>query len=210
MMSRFFLKTITLSACLAVGVVACGPQEIATSGQNTVVSGKAAIGGAYTLVDHTGTTVTEQNYFGRPQLIYFGYAYCPDVCPTALQQMGAALYLAEQKMPALENYYQPIFITIDAQRDTPEKMAQYVTANGFPKGLIGLTGSTEQLKQAQKAYAVIGVKIEDGSNPDGYTYDHSSLVYLMDAKGEFVDIFTHADTPQKIADRLIAYKKTGR
>ena len=210
MMSRFFLKTAICATALSMSITACGPQEIATSGQNTVVSGKAMIGGAYTLVDHTGATVTEENYMGRPQLIYFGYAYCPDVCPTALQQMGAALYLTEQKMPTLAGHYQPIFITIDAERDTPEKMAQYVTANGFPKGLIGLTGSSEQLKQAQKAFAVIGQKIEDSSNPDGYTYDHSSLIYLMDAKGEFVDIFTHADTPQKIADRLIAYKKTGR
>lgn len=209
-MSRFFLKTVLTSVIVSTSLLACGPQDIATSGQNTVVSGKAAIGGAYTLVDHTGKTVTDQDYLGRPQLIYFGYAYCPDVCPTALQQMGAALYLAENKMPDLKNFYQPLFITIDAERDTPEQMALYVTANGFPKGLIGLTGSVEQLKQAQKAYAVIGEKIEDSTNPDGYTYDHSSLIYLMDEKGEFIDIFTHADTPQKIADRLIAYKKKGR
>jgi len=178
----------------------------AQSGQVTSVSGKAAIGGAYTLVNQNGETVTDTDFHGKAQLIYFGYAYCPDVCPTALQQMGAALALAGRSA----SNYQPIFITIDAERDTPEMLAQYVTNNGFPEGLIGLTGTPEQLKHVMKVFKVIGQKVEDPDSAAGYTYDHSSLIYMMDEEGEFLDVFTHTTTPRQMADRLISYKKTGR
>ena len=177
----------------------------ATSGQVTAVSGKAAIGGSYTLIDHNGRTVTDVDFHGKAQLIYFGYAYCPDVCPTALQQMGAALALAGRAA----DHYQPMFITIDSERDTPKMLAQYVTNNGFPSDLVGLTGTPEQLKQAMKVFKVIGQKVEDPDSATGYTYDHSSIIYMMDEDGEFVDVFTHSTTPRQIADRLIAYKKTG-
>ena len=142
----------------ALLLTACGQQntnttKTAQSGQVTAHSGTAAIGGAFTLVDHTGKTVTNKDFLGKPQLIYFGFADCPDVCPTALQQMGAALALAGDAA----TLYQPIFITVDYERDTPEKMAQYVTANGFPKGLVGLTGTKEQVDVAKKAFKVIGI-----------------------------------------------------
>jgi len=199
-----------LGIILAISVLtACsdnGTGRKAQSGQVTAVSGKAAIGGAYTLVDHTGKTVTDVDFHGKAQLIYFGYAYCPDVCPTALQQIGIALSLAGNAA----DHYQPMFITIDSERDTPEMMAQYVTNNGFPDSLIGLTGSPEQLKQAMTVFKVIGQKIEDPDSAAGYTYDHSSIIYMMDSSGDFVDVFTHATTPRQMADRLISYKKTGR
>lgn len=205
-MSRLIFKSaLALLITSALSLSGCDSQNVASSGQNTVVSGKASIGGNYSLIDHNGNAVTQADYVGKPQLIYFGYAFCPDVCPTALQQMGAALSLSGKAA----EHYQPLFITIDSERDTPEQLALYVTANGFPKNLIGLTGSPEQLKAAMKTFAVIGMKITDEQSASGYTYDHSSLIYMMDAQGEFVDIFTHADTPAKIAERLIAYKKTG-
>ncbi|PHR91550.1 MAG: SCO family protein [Robiginitomaculum sp.] len=209
-MSRSLFKPfVGLFAATALGLGGCGPQDVAISGPNTVVSGKAAIGGPFSLIDHTGKAVSEADFMGRPQLIYFGFAFCPDICPTALQQMGAALEIAAEKDADLKTYYQTLFITIDAERDTPEQMALYVTANGFPENLVGLTGSEAQIDAVKKAFAVIGNKVPDPSSAIGYTYDHSSLIYLMDKNGEFVDVFTHADTPTKIAQKLIAYKKTG-
>lgn len=199
-----------LGATLALTLGGCGDNTVATSGQNTVVAGKAAIGGAYTLVDHTGKTVTDADYHGRPQLIYFGFAFCPDICPTALQTVGAAIDIASEKDKNIAEFYQTMLITIDPERDTPEQLALYVTANGFPKNLVGLTGSTEQINDVKRTFAVIGNKVDDPSSATGYTYDHSSLIYLMDDKGEFVDVFTHGDTPVEIATRLVAYKKTGR
>jgi protein SCO1/2 len=207
-MSRHIFNHLSISALVLVASVllgSCGdanPSAPAISGGTvTTVSGTAAIGGAYTLMDHTGKSVSDADYKGKAQLIYFGYAYCPDVCPAALQQMGAALSLSGDAAKA----YQPMFISIDPERDTPEKLALYVTANGFPDGLVGLTGSAEQITHAKKIFGVYGQKVEDPSNSDGFSYDHTSLIYLMDKEGEFVDIFTHGDTPADIAKRLIEY-----
>ncbi|MCF6220049.1 MAG: SCO family protein [Robiginitomaculum sp.] len=211
-MSRIIFKRLVAGLCTAIAIsamAACSDNNNnlkARSGQVTAVSGKAAIGGAYNLVDHTGKPVTDIDFHGKAQLIYFGFAYCPDICPTALQQMGAALALSGKAA----DYYQPIFITIDSERDTPKMLAQYVTNNGFPDNLIGLTGNPEQLKHVMKVFKVIGQKVEDPKSASGYTYDHSSIIYMMDKNGMFVDVFTHTTTPQQIADRLISYKKTGR
>ena len=210
--SRFTLTaTLSLSALLAPLLGACGQDKpIAMSGPNTVVAGKAAIGGAYSLVDHHGNAVTEADFVGRPQLIYFGFAFCPDICPTALQQMAFAIEIATEADKSIDGHYQTMLITVDPERDTPEKLALYVSANGFPKNLVGLTGSQEQINAVKKVFAAIGNKVPDPSSAAGYTYDHSSIIYLMDKEGEFVDLFSHNDTPQDIAKRLVAYKKTGR
>ncbi len=205
MSRRNFVKSLSSGmglglAMAALMLAACSDNRPAESGGLTAVSGKAAIGGAFSLVDHNGRAVTQADYLGKPQLIYFGWAYCPDVCPTALQQMGAAL----ERAGKAATHYQPIFITLDAERDTPEKLALYVTANGFPKGLIGLSGTPEQVEHAKTVFSVYGQKVEDPSSAARYSYDHSSIIYLMDAQGEFVDAFTHSDTPGEIAKRLIA------
>ena len=204
-MSRIFLRAL-LGALAVTSLTACGPSQPGTSGPVTAVSGTVTIGGPFSLIDHNGKAVTEADFLGKPQLIFFGFAFCPDVCPTALQQMGAALELAG----AAADYYQPIFITIDAERDTPEKLALYVTANGFPKNLVGLTGSVAQIEAAKKTFAVYGKKAEDPSSAAGFTYDHTSMIYMMDEKGEFLDVFPHSATPRQIADRLVSYKKTGK
>lgn len=160
------------------------------------VSGEADIGGPFTLVDHTGATVTEQTYRGRPMLIYFGYTYCPDICPYSLQLLAIAL----DQMPEEERaQFQPILITVDPERDTVEAMAQYVTSNAFPDGLIGLTGSQEQVAAAAQAYRVAYRRAGEG---DDYLMDHSSIVYLMNSEGRFVDIFTDGFDPAMAAQRL--------
>lgn len=208
-MSRNIFKKLVVPASvalLAIMATGCGDNRTAQSGGVTAVSGKAAIGGAFSLTDHTGRAATHEDFFGKPQLVYFGFAFCPDVCPTALQQMGAALELSGRAA----QHYQPLFITVDAERDTPEKLALYVTASGFPKNLIGLTGTAEQIEDVKKVFSVYGKKVEDPASAAGFTFDHTSIIYLMDAKGEFVDAFSSTDTPDKIAARLISYKKTGR
>ena len=202
---RPFFRPMVATLLLLVSFTACKDTKKATSGPVTAV-GQADIGGAYSLIDHTGKPVTDMSFHGKGQLIYFGFATCPDVCPTALQQMGAALELAG---PAAD-YYQPIFITIDPQRDTQQALALYVTANGFPKGLIGLTGSPSQIETVKAAYKVYAKRVADPASAAAYTFDHSSIIYLMDKNGEFVDVFSHNNSPQDIANRLIAHKKTGR
>lgn len=197
-----------LACLIALNVLASGCNSPGnTSDPKPVRShGKAAIGGAFTLVNQDGKTVTNEDFKGKPQLIYFGFASCPDVCPTALQQMAAALRLAGDKA----QIYQPIFITVDPQRDTPEMLAQYVRANGFPKGLIGLSGAQAQIDAVIKAFGVYAKRVDDPSSAAGYTYDHSSMIYLMDKNGDFVEVFSHADSPEKIAKRLINFAKSGK
>jgi len=197
---------LTLGACSGDKKTEARPNgQIAQSGPVTAVSGKADIGGAYELVDHNGKTVTDKDFLGKAQLIFFGFAFCPDVCPTALQKMGVALDMSGDAAAD----YQPIFITVDPTRDTPEMLAQFVTANGFPDGLVALTGTQAQIDQAKKAFKVYGAKADDPASAAGYTFDHTSLIYMMDKNGEFLDVFSHRTTAQDMANRLVQHQKAG-
>ena len=150
-------------------------------------SGIASIGGPFTLTDHTGTLRTEKDFRGKLMLIYFGYSFCPDVCPTALQIMSVAL----QNLGDGAKSITPIFITVDPERDTVSHLKAYI--QNFYVDMIGLTGTAEQLKQAAKAYRVYyrKAKPEKGSDALEYLMDHSSVVYLMDRDGRYLTHFTH-------------------
>ena len=176
-----------------------GPSSTSSGAAPVRMSGEADIGGPFTLVDHTGRTVTEATFEGRPTLIYFGFTYCPDICPTSLQVMAAAL----DRLPAEQAaQYQPLLITVDPERDTPEALASYVDSPAFPENLLGLTGSEEQIRDAARAYRVYYRRVEDDGTLAEYTMDHSSLIYLMGRNGEFVEVFPHQATPDQIASRL--------
>lgn len=161
-------------------------------------SGEAQIGGPFTLVDQTGATVTQETYAGKAMLIYFGYTYCPDVCPFSLQVMAAAL---DQMDTDERARIQPILITVDSERDTVEQMASYVASPAFPDGLVGLTGTEEQIATVARAYRVVYQRAEDDGSGD-YLMDHSSIIYLMDGDGTFVDVFTSGVDPRDLASRL--------
>ncbi len=164
----------------------------------TRTSGEALIGGPFTLVDQSGQTVTDSDFHGRAMLIYFGYTYCPDVCPFSLQIMAAALDQLDQ---GIRDRIQPILITIDPQRDTVDQLAQYVASPAFPSDLIALTGTPEQIAAVTGAYRV-AFRRSEGEAQDDYLMDHSSIIYLMDSQGRFVDVFAHGSAPQIIAARL--------
>ena len=165
-----------------------------------VSSGRADIGGPFTLVDHTGRTVTEADFHGRAMLIYFGFTYCPDICPFSLQIMDAAL---DELSAEDRARIQPVLISIDPERDTPEQMALYISSEAFPDNLVGLTGTTEQIAEAAAAWRVVYQRAEDPSgDPDAYVMDHSSLIYLMDGEGEFARVFSHGTTPGDMAAEL--------
>jgi len=169
------------------------------------MSGQADIGGPFTLVDQTGRTVTEETFAGRPMLIYFGFTYCPDICPTSLQVMAAAL---DRLSPEDRAEFQPLLITVDPERDTPEALASYVSSPAFPDSLLGLTGSEEQIREAARAYRVYYRRVDDDGTLAEYTMDHSSLIYLMGRNGEFVEVFPHQATPDQIASRLQQFLET--
>jgi protein SCO1 len=148
-------------------------------------TGQALIGGPFTLTDHTGRRVTEKDYAGQYMLVFFGFTHCPDICPSSLQVLSAAL----DKLGAKADKVTPLFITIDAERDTPEKLNAYVSS--FHPRLTGLSGSEEEVAAAAKAYRIYANKVTDEQSPGSYSYDHSTIFYLMDPSGAFVAPIPH-------------------
>lgn len=157
-------------------------------------SGTALIGGPFTLTDHHGETVTDETYKDTALLVYFGFTFCPDICPTELQKLSAALDLLSEKDRAKIT---PLFISIDPERDTPEAMADYV--DHFHPDMVGLTGTPDQIAAAAKAYKIYYEKVEDDSSTAGYTMNHTNLVYFMNRDHKFVTVFHAEDGPEKIA-----------
>ncbi len=158
--------------------------------------GKALVGGPFSLVDHTGKRVTEQDFRGRYSLVLFGFTYCPDVCPSGLQVMAAAL----DKLGAKGDRITPVFISVDPERDTPAQLAQYVAS--FHRRLVGLTGTQAEVDAVAKAYRVYFKKVRDEKSSANYTIDHTALIYLMDQNGSYVAHFTPTTGLDAMAERL--------
>lgn len=159
--------------------------------------GRALVGGPFTLTDHTGKRVSETDFAGRYMLVYFGFTYCPDACPAGLQLIGETM----ERLGAKARQVVPIFITVDPERDTVAQMSAYV-ANFHPQ-LVGLTGTLEEITDAARAYRVYFAKVEDDSSGDGYSVDHTSIIYLMDRTGAYVTHFRHGMTSEEMAKRIL-------
>ena len=195
---------ITALACLGgLALSACGNpgngsgNGVAQSG-TVVALGEAKLGGPFTLTDQNGDAFTQDDLIGKPSLLYFGFSYCPDVCPSALQNMGAVQERADPDGTKV-NY---VFIGVDVKRDTPESLTPYVTSRGFAKNLIGLSGTQAQMDAATTAYKVYAQKVDDPQSAAEYTFDHSDLMILLDENGQFKDLFTRATTVPEMASRV--------
>ena len=166
--------------------------------ESVVAGGSGAIGGPFELVDHSGQTVTDESLLTRPTLLYFGYAFCPDVCPLDANRNALATdVLAEQGYDL-----QPVFISVDPQRDTPEVLADFV---GFmhPE-MVGLTGTEEQIRDAARAYRAY-YAIHDQDDDEFYLIDHSTFSYLLLPGHGFVEVFRRDLTPEALADRIACF-----
>lgn len=168
--------------------------------RGNVTVGKALIGGPFELTTHNGKRVRDAAYRGKLMLVFFGFTYCPDICPAGLQVISAAL----DEVGSESHNVASLFVTIDPERDTPEQLKSYVSS--FHPTITGLTGSTQDISAAAKAYRVYYRKVEDPALSD-YTMDHTSFIYLMDAQGNFITHFAHVVTPDKLAARLKAELK---
>lgn len=165
----------TLALLLAGPLSGCGKEP---TGQPPLAG--ARIGGTFSLTDQDGRTVTDRDFAGRYRIVYFGYTFCPDVCPTDVQNIGAALKTIERDDPPLGNRIVPIFITVDPARDTPAALKRFVSA--FHPRLVGLTGTPEQIAKVAKEY---GIYFGRGAGTaDGYLMDHSRQIYLFDPDGK--------------------------
>lgn len=189
-----------LIAALLVGRFYLGPQHKPHETAATGIGARdVGIGGPFTLVDQDGRVVTDQDFRGKYLLVYFGFTFCPDVCPTSLQRNADALDLLGERAHAIV----PALITIDPARDTPEKLKEYVRA--FGPGLVGLTGTPEQIAAVAKAYRIYYAKVDPaktGGDERLYMMDHSSLTYLIGPDGRFLQFFRHDLPPEEMANRL--------
>ncbi len=156
-------------------------------------------GGPFTLAAHDGRRVSDTDFRGQFMLVYFGYTRCPDVCPDDLLTLGAAL----KKLGKDADKIQPLFITVDPERDTAKLLGDYVES--FHPRLLGLTGSEAEIATAVRAYKVHRVKYTPANDPKSYGVDHSSLTYLMGPDGKFRTLIPHGTSAERMADLLRGY-----
>lgn len=198
------LRWIRLLAWGAVGVL--GVLMLAVTGGWLVADGPLAprpiasgpqslpIGGPFSLTDHRGRAVTERDFRGKPVAIFFGFTWCPDVCPTTLNEMTG--YIAALGDEASRIHW--VFVGVDTERDTPETMAAYLTA--FDPRIVGLSGTEPQIAAAARSFRVLyrRVPLEGG----GYTMDHSASVFLLDAQGRFAGTIDYKESEQTALEKL--------
>jgi protein SCO1/2 len=155
------------------------------------------IGGAFTLTEQNGRTVTDAAFKGEPLLVFFGYTHCPDVCPTSLFEISEVF-----KAMGSDKKIQALFITIDPARDTPAVMKDYLSS--FDPRIVGLTGDAAQTAAVEHAFRVYAKKVPS-AHGDDYTMDHTAIVYLLDKQGQFVNAFNLERSPQEAAKDLEKY-----
>ena len=157
------------------------------------------IGGPFNLIDQNGKPRTDRDFAGRYRIVYFGYTFCPDVCPTDVQTIGAGLRAFEAQDPARAAKVVPIFVTVDPKRDTPAVLKAFVSA--FHPRMVGLTGTPQAIAAAAKAYGIY-VEADKPNAEGGYLVAHSRVAYLMDPAGKPVALLPQDKTPKDIAAEL--------
>jgi protein SCO1/2 len=180
-----------LALALAFSVGGCGKDAQSPSG----AAPAAQIGGPFQLVDQFGKPADQRLLQGKWTAVFFGYTYCPDVCPTTLQTLGSASDLLGAKAKG----FQVVFVTVDPKRDTPAQLKDYLSSSSFPRGIIGLTGSPDAVGKVAGEYKVYFQK--NGSGAD-YSVDHSSAIYLMNPQGQFDSVIAFGLTPEQTRDQI--------
>ncbi|ESQ93383.1 SCO family protein [Asticcacaulis benevestitus] len=202
-MTKFRLAIIATAFALLIGLAGYNwysslhPRSNVTTSQ---VDPAVRIGGNFTLTDQDGKAVDQTILNGKWTAVFFGYTYCPDVCPLTLQSLARTKAALEKSIGGKNaDKLQIVFITVDPARDTPANMKAYLASGGFPPGVIGLTGTPEQITAVERAYRISAAKVGEG---DTYTYNHTSLVYLMDPQGHFHSPLMSDLTPQQSAEQI--------
>lgn len=196
------MKTIQLFflGASALALNACGSETVKPSagGANAGCATRAytEIGGPFELTSMTGETMTEADFKGKPTLVFFGFTYCPDICPGTLVRIQNAY----DRLPEGVEPPQTAFISVDPERDTPEVLAQYLSADAFPDNVIGLTGTPEQIRAVANEFIADYSRIDQPESLSEYTMDHTSLSYLMDENWQLKTFFSDVDSdPESMA-----------
>lgn len=184
-------------ACIAIAVALAIITVVVVSGRapmsdgaEVTSTGQPLVGGDFKLVNQDGRPVDQTMLNGKWSLVFFGFTYCPEFCPTTLAELGAV----QQRLGDKAKDLQIVFVSIDPERDTTQALKDYLSSDGFPKGTIGLTGTPEQVATAAKAYRAFYQKVGEG---EGYTMNHSLTVYLMGPDGKFRTAVAYGMGPDK-------------
>ena len=186
---------LALALLTALSLRVSAQQRSAAETMDLLMWGREPVGGPFSLIDHTGRLRTDADFRGKLLLIYFGFTYCPDICPTDLQNIGLAL----DELGQAADKVQPLFITVDPERDTAEHLKEYLPL--FHPRLIGLTGETSAIRVAADAFKVYYTKVPNKQG-ENYTVDHTAFIYLMGADGSYVGFFPPGTSPDRIAETL--------
>jgi len=203
-MTRFAAYAAAAVVFLGLGVtafVALWPREgqdrFAQCRAGVVTGGGGSIGGPFSLISETGERISDVDVIDRLSLVYFGYSYCPDVCPVDLFRNGEAVYALEEQGIDVK----PVFITVDPERDTVQQMAEYT--DFMHPDMVGLTGPRDDIDAAIAAYRVYSNRV--GDDPDDYLMDHSSYTYLMAPEEGFLEFFPSSTSPEEMASRVACF-----
>ena len=195
------MNAVRIAIATALLVTACSPAAVTPA--EPPLQG-ARIGAPFALTDQDGRRVTDRDFAGKYRIMYFGYTFCPDVCPTGLQMLGAGLKAFEKADPARGAKVMPVFVTVDPARDTPATMKPFVAA--FHPRMVGLTGSEADIAALAKAYGIYAKKGAAQSG-GGYLVDHSAQAYLMGPDGQPIALLPQEGPPQAVADALATWVK---
>jgi protein SCO1/2 len=190
------LTSVFVMAVALAATAACAPQGRPNAAQTPVATAQVP-GGPFALVDQDGKPADQRVLNGKWSLVFFGYTFCPDFCPTTLTNLGKTMSVLG---PGAQNV-QVVFVSVDPDRDTPKQLKTYLASPVFPKNIIGLTGTPAQVAAAARAYDVFYQK--DGTGPN-YTVDHSTAIYLMDPQGRYHGVIADGETPQQQAAEITA------
>ncbi|MDG1709464.1 MAG: SCO family protein [Emcibacteraceae bacterium] len=192
---RILLSLVLAVIAAILWITVLQKENTPTAAENS----RALIGGPFSLTNHSGDAVSDQDFLGKYMIVYFGYTYCPDVCPMDLQIMADALReLSEEQLEEIN----PVFVSIDPERDTVDVMAEYV--GFFHPQMIGLTGTVEQVDRVKKEYRVYAAKADDTAD---YLVDHTSYTYFMDKDGNLLKHFNHGEDPTYMAQTMVSLMK---
>lgn len=195
---RLAILVGTLAILVAAGGALSLRAYLPSAAPQATSVGEADIRSEFALTDHTGRAVTETDFAGRWQLVFFGFTHCPDICPTTLAYMASVLDLLGPQAERVA----PLFITVDPTRDTVPVMAEYVSA--FHPRLVGLTGTEAEVAEAARSFRTWYERVEDDAAPDGYMMAHQGYLYLMRPDGRFEAVFQEREQPpEELAEAIL-------
>lgn len=200
-MRKTALARLILASSLTV-LAACSARDAARAAADPACFTRTSdkIGGSISLIANDGARMTEANFKGRKSLVFFGFTHCPDICPATLFKVGSAMTM----LPEGVKPPRTLLVSVDPSRDTPEALTQYISSNGFPADIVGLTGTSDELENVARSFVAPFERVDDPDSAAGYFMNHTTILYLMDENWKLATFFMAEDRPEDIAACIAA------